>query len=243
MGSSSSTVTDEQINNILNSVVLSSTQDCSTPVSQLMDFQFVTGEGNITIEGNQFLQDAVLDSTCVSNSNAANKMQNQVLQELKQWATANTGWLATGSTTSNTNNQLINNISNQFTYDNVQECVNALSQATYVKAETNVGNIYVNDNTFQQSASDIANCMYQNSIVNQDANKLVSNINQSAAAETTGPLDALTAWVQSILSFFQGLLGLGGIAGAAVSSSLSCSCIFCCCLILIGLIAFFISSR
>jgi hypothetical protein len=246
MGSSSSTVTDEQINNIINSVIVNNVTTCKTPLSQQQKLDFQNVRGNVDINGLDWSQYANLNLTCVGSNNSANKIRSAVEQELDQLATSHAGFFSTSSSSSKSNNQLINNISNEFTNNNIQECASGIAQSQNITAKNISGNVVVEDVNWEQSATSIADCMFNNETVSENSNQLVSNINQSSSATSEGPLDTLTTLFNSLLASIEDILaplGIAGGAASAISSSLVCCCICCCCILIVLIIGGVIYAR
>jgi hypothetical protein len=231
MGSSSSQVTDEQINDVITTAVINNTQNCKGLVEQVQDVTFGEVGGNFTLSEISFIQDATLNATCAGESNTADNIKTSVEQGLQQFVSSRTGFFSTGSSNSQANNTLINKISNQFTTNNIQNCLSEIAQIQDVSAEIVKGNVDITKTSFDQSAQVVTNCMANNKVVSESSNQLVSNINQSSSASSEGPLNTLTSMFNSFLAFLDGLLAPLGIASGTVGLNSLSSCCFCCCII------------
>lgn len=171
--------------------------------------------GDVHISGNTFTQRANVNMHALLDALSTEEAQQSIMQELAQEAKSVTSGLNLGqfSDAQNTMNLLMEATINLLT--TIGQTCKAFSrqhQAIVVKRIS--GNVYIQDNVFQQMYNILQNCTEQAASNNRLLQDLSSKLSQTASAKSEG----ISGWVLvALLAVFIGVPVIGGVvAGRAI---------------------------
>lgn len=171
--------------------------------------------GDVHISGNTFSQRANVNMQALLDALSTEEAQQSIMQELAQEAKSVTSGLNIGqfSDAQNTMNLLMEATINLLTSIG-QTCsaFNRQNQSIVVKRVS--GNVYIQDNVFEQMYDILQNCTEQAVSNNRLVQDLSSKLSQTASAKSEG----LSGWVLvALLAVFIGVPVIGGVvAGRAI---------------------------
>lgn len=171
--------------------------------------------GDVHISGNTFTQRANVNMHALLDALSTEEAQQSIMQELAQEAKSVTSGLNLGqfSDAQNTMNLLMEATINLLTTISLTcKAFNHQHQAIVVKRVS--GNVYIQDNLFQQMYNILQNCTEQAASNNQLLQDLSSKLSQSASAKSEG----ISGWILvALLAVFIGVPVIGGVvAGKAI---------------------------
>ncbi len=171
--------------------------------------------GDVHISGNRFTQRATVNMHALLDALSTEEAQQSIMQELAQEAKSVTSGLNIGqfSDAQNTMDLLMEAMMNLLT--TISQTCKAFSrqhQAIVVKRVS--GNVYIQDNVFEQMYNILQNCTEQAASNNRLIQDLSSKLSQTASAKSKG----LSEWVLvALLAVFVGVPIIGGvIAGKTI---------------------------
>jgi hypothetical protein len=171
--------------------------------------------GDVHISGNTFTQRATVNMHALLDALSTEEAQQSIMQELAQDAKSVTSGLNIGqfSDAQNTMDLLMEATINLLT--TIGQTCKAFSrqhQAIVVKRVS--GNVYIQDNVFQQMYNILQNCTEQASSNNHLLQDLSSKLSQTASAKSKG----ISGWILvALLAVFVGMPVIGGVvAGKAI---------------------------
>ncbi|UUT40472.1 myristylated membrane protein [carnivorous sponge associated iridovirus] len=171
--------------------------------------------GDVHISGNTFTQHATVNMHTLLDALSTEEAQQSIMQELAQEAKSVTSDLNIGqfSDAQNTMNLLMQATINLLTsIGQTCKAFNRQHQAIVVKRVS--GNVYIQDNVFQQMYNILQNCTEKAASNNRLLQDLSSKMSQTASAKSEGISD----WVLvALLAVFIGIPVIGGVvAGQAI---------------------------
>ena len=164
--------------------------------------------GDVHISGNTFTQRATVNMHALLDALSTEAAQQSIMQELAQEAKSVTSGLNLGqfSDAQNTMNLLMEATINLLT--TISQTCNAFSrqhQTIVVKRVS--GNVYIQDNVFQQIYNMLQNCTEQAASNNRLLQDLSSKLSQTASAKSEG----ISGWILvALLAVFIGIPVVGG---------------------------------
>lgn len=196
----------------VSSNILQNTQ-LSQDMAQVISVRNV--HGDVHISGNTFTQRATVNMHALLDALSTEEAQQSIMQELSQEAKSVTSGLNLGqfSDAQNTMNLLMEATINLLT--TISQTCKAFSrqhQAIVVKRVS--GNVYIQDNVFEQMYNILQNCTEEAASNNSLLQDLSSKLSQTASAKSEG----LSGWVLvALLAVFIGVPAIGGVvAGKAI---------------------------
>jgi hypothetical protein len=190
----------------VSSTIIQNTQ-LSQDMTQIVSVRDV--HGDVHISGNTFTQRATVNMHALLDALSTEEAQQSIMQELAQEAKSVTSGLNIGqfSDAQNTMNLLMEATINLLT--TIGQTCKAFSrqhQAIVVKRVS--GNVYIQDNMFQQMYNILQNCTEQATSNNRIIQDLSSKLSQTASAKSEG----LSGWVLvALLAVFIGMPVIGGV--------------------------------
>lgn len=171
--------------------------------------------GDVHISGNTFTQRANINMHALLDALSTEEAQQSIMQELVQEAKSVTSGINIGqlSDTQNTMNILMEATINLLTtIGQTCKAFNRKYQAIVVKRVS--GNVYIQDNVFQQIYDILQNCTEQAVSNNSLLQDLTSKLSQEASARSEG----ISGWILvALLAVFIGMPVVGGVvAGRAI---------------------------
>lgn len=171
--------------------------------------------GDVHISGNTFTQRATVNMHALLDALSTEEAQQSIMQELAQEAKSVTSGLNLGqfSDAQNTMNLLMEATINLLTTIS-QTCKAFSRQHQTIVVNRVSGNVYIQNNVFQQVYDILQNCTEQAASNNRLLQDLSSKLSQTASAKSEG----LSGWVLvALLAVFIGMPVVGGvIAGKAI---------------------------
>lgn len=190
----------------VSSQIIQNTQ-LSQDMSQIVSVRNV--HGDVHISGNTFSQRATVNMHTLLDALTNEEAQQSIMQELAQEAKSVTSGLNVGqfSSAQNTMDLLMEATINLLTTIS-QTCKAFNEQHQSIIVERVSGNVYIQNNVFQQMYDILQNCTEQAASKNQLMQDLSSELSQSASAKSEG----LSGWILvALLGVFIGLPIVGGV--------------------------------
>lgn len=168
-------------------------------------------DGDVHITGNQFTQTATINMQSLMSSLQTAEAQQSLIQELTQDAKSiisglNIGQFADATNTLNTLIDAELSIVTQIS----QTCATGTNQYQEIIVERVKGNVYIQNNVFQQMFNIVQNCV-QNVVAN---NKSIQDAINKAAQSASSSAKGISEWAALLVVAI--VFGLPVIAGAAV---------------------------
>jgi len=171
--------------------------------------------GDVHISGNTFTQRATINMHALLDALSTEEAQQSVMQELAQEAKSVTSGLNVGqfSDAQNTMNLLMEATINLLTTIS-QTCKAFSRQHQTIIVKRVSGNVYIQDNVFEQVYDMLQNCTEQAASNNRLLQDLSSKLSQTASAKSEG----ISGWILvALLAVFIGIPVIGGVvAGKAI---------------------------
>ncbi len=170
--------------------------------------------GDVHISGNTFTQRANINMHALLDALSTEEAQQSIMQELAQEAKSVTSGLNLGqfSDAQNTMNLLMEGTINLLTTIS-QTCKAFSKQHQSIIVKRVSGNVYIQDNVFDQVYSMLQNCTEQAASNNKLFQDLSSKLSQTASAKSEG----LSGWVLvAMLAAFIGIPVVGGVIGGKI---------------------------
>lgn len=209
MGHSTSKNMVTDINNQLNSVLLSNTQSCTNSLSQAQILDLQVNNGNITLSGDTWNQSVSVNAQCLQSLVSSTTLTNDMNTQVQQTAQAtNTSLSLTGTNASNVTNA-IQQLGNAIVSAYSAQCANITNQSQVLQLSDGNGNIVIVDTNFNQTQTGFVSCVQQNTSVIQANNNLQQVIGQYAKSTTS------SLWL-IIIAAVIGLVILAVIVGIVI---------------------------
>jgi len=171
--------------------------------------------GDVHISGNTFTQRANVNMHALLDALSTEEAQQSIMQELAQEAKSVTSGLNIGqfSEAENTMNLLMEATINLLTTIS-QTCKAFSRQHQTIVVKRVSGNVYIQDNIFQQMYNILQNCTEQAASNNTLIQDLSSKLSQTASAKSEG----ISGWILvALMAVFIGVPVIGGVvAGKAI---------------------------
>jgi hypothetical protein len=168
-------------------------------------------DGDVHITGNQFKQTATINMQALMSSLQTAEAQQSLIQELTQDAKSIISGLNIGqfADATNTLNTLID-AELSIIVQIGQTCAVGANQYQQITVERVKGNVYIQNNVFDQMSNIIQNCV-QNVVTN---NKSIQDAINKAAQSSSSSAKGISEWAGVLLAAIVfGLPVVGGIAG------------------------------
>jgi hypothetical protein len=186
--------------------------ELSQDQSQIISVRNV--HGDIRVSGNRFSQKATVNMKSLLDALSKEESQQKILMELTQHAKSLTSGLNLGQYANSQNimNTLIEATVNLLTTIN-QTCAAFTKQFQEINIKRVHGNVYVNDNVFDEIYNVLQNCSEQAVADSESIQDLTNKLSQSASATSEG----LSGWVFiALIAVVLGTPVIGVAIGGAV---------------------------
>lgn len=200
MGGSSSKNTSSTINQIVNSVITSSIQNCATGISANQIASIVGNNGTTVNLGDvNWSQAATVDAQCLQSSSVQNTMSTNLQNQLQQFATSESTIAALSSSQTanvvNLTNSLANEVVNQFN----KNCSTPTSLTQLLQIQYNNGTV-VNAASlnWSQTTQSIVNCVQNDQVYTNLQNQISNAVSQTSKSK----IDSLLASIFGSLTNF-----------------------------------------
>lgn len=192
----------------ISTTIIQSTQ-LTEDSTQLISVKDINGDVHIT--GNQFKQTATINMQALMDSLQTAEAQQSLIQELTQDAKSIISGLNIGqfSDATNTLNTLIE-AELSIVVQIGQVCATGVNQYQEIIVERVKGNVYIQNNVFNQMANIVQNCV-QNIVSN---NKSIQEAINKAAQSASSSAKGISEWAAVLVAAIVfGLPVVGGVAG------------------------------
>ena len=192
--------------------------ELSQDQSQIISVRNV--HGDVHVSGNRFSQKATVNMKSLLDALSKEESQQKILMELTQHAKSITSGLNLGqyANAQNIMNTLIEATVNLLTTIN-QTCAAFTKQFQEINIERTHGNVYVNDNVFDEIYNVLQNCSEHAVADSESIQDLTNKLSQSASATSEG----LSGWV--LVALIAVILGTP-VIGVAIGGSVFLKFIF-----------------
>lgn len=204
--------TTEVITNVSSSLI----QKSDSTISQKVDISVVGGTGNLQINGNVFNQEAKINTEQLLKALNSQEAQNKIIKEVKQAAESVTSGLNLGNSSESSNivesymSAVINISSNIEQY-----CTNRIGQEITILVDRRDGNIEVNNNTFNQLASNFSKCI-GDVVSNQ---KAIQDVQEKFDQLAVSKSEGLNLWAVALILFMVALIIMAVFIGPAIGGA------------------------
>lgn len=177
-------------------------------------------QGDVHVSKNRFSQKATVNMKSLLDALSKEESQQKILMELAQHAKSITSGLNLGQYANSQNimNTLIEATVNLLTTIN-QTCAAFATQFQEINIKRVVGNVYVNDNVFDEIYNVLQNCSERAVADSESIQDLTNKLSQSASATSEG----LSGWV--LVALIAVVLGTP-VIGVAIGGSVFLKYIF-----------------
>ncbi len=197
--------------NIINSVAIKSSNNCTHAVSEDLNLTIVDSKvgGSIDLFGVDFSQALLVKQNCITSAKVYTSSNQKLNQVITQIAKALVQALGIGVADTKNIAHVLNNIRNRVSEAFEQTCKTQLHQGLSVQIDGS-GDIFLYDVDFSQTVEDISECILNIVSTDQSVQDLSQKIAQKATSEVEGLLGPLMAIVIIIVIIIGGLIMKGG---------------------------------
>lgn len=187
MGSSFSTNVANSITRVISKISTQIVQNTQLTQDQSQIISVSNIDGDVHITGNVFTQIATVNMQALMSALTTTEAQQSIIQELAQEAKSITSGLnlAQFADSSNTINSLIEaeiDVLNEIS----QNCITISNQFQEIIVERVKGNVYIQNNVFDQMYNIFENCAQQVVTNNKEIQDALNKIAQSSSASSQG---------------------------------------------------------
>lgn len=201
MGGSSSKNTSTTLNQIVNSAITNSIQNCASGVSQNQVLSVIGNNNqNVNLGDLDWTQAATIDAQCLQSSSVQNTLSTNLQNQLQQFSTSQSTIAALSQTQSanvnNLTNQLANEVVNQFN----KNCSNPASLTQLFQIEyNNGGSVNTGTLNWNQTTQNIVNCVQNDQVYTNLSNQIANAVGQSSSAKTQSLLGSIFGSIGNII--------------------------------------------
>lgn len=178
------------ISNAINSAIMKSSKSCSGSTIQTQ-YILVGGDANISGSGADLsqTQKSSINLKCIQNDSFIADLRNKIKDEIKnKLKSANEGQnIGFQTTFSQTSTNLISEVANIISKDDIQECLSKVNQhqSTIIKGDLNI----TGDDaklSLEQVATILSSCIQKNSNLSKSINDLATSVSNDISSNNAG---------------------------------------------------------
>ena len=217
MGGTSSKNYSSVLTDLATEVAQKNVSKCVTAATQQQLIEAKNIGGSVIIEGSSMSQGVSIDMTCLMSSSNQAKLQNDLANEIVQWASAESvaGLSALGSTNAEAVSNIRTRFQNSVDLETIQESLTQSLQLQAIRGIDIGGDFIIRDVSLDQTTEIAARTIIESTSYADVINSVANILEQKSEAKEENFLSPITDAASGIASGISWII-IGAIAAAAL---------------------------